>query len=405
MLARGARRPAGAPEDRERPLRAARAASRRLSICPAPGCGCTTWNGSRVRDVGLGREHVLGQREHDRAGPSGAGRRERPRHVLRDAIGAVDLRDPLRQRAEHPPEVDLLERLALLLVGGDLADEQDQRRRVLERGVHADRRLRRPGPARDDGDARPAGELPVGVGHVRGAGLVAARDQPDRGVVEAVEHREEALARDAEDRVRPVHGELVDEELAAVATHSWLFEIDAGALQLRLVLVGGIDVRDRPLARPLGRQHQHAHERRRLRLGGGREDGIGAGLVPPLERAVLVRLALRVDADPSLEQHAQARARVGVAVGDAARREVDAVAADHRRPGRARGQRPDERVPFDLRRPEVGLVALDVVDDAIAVLGRDAVGVLGQAEDQWNVWPPSITIVWPVTKSEPGPQK
>ena len=51
------------------------------------------------------------------------------------------------------------------------------------------------------------------------------------------------------------------------------------------------------------------------------------------------------------------------------------------------------------------LVALDVVDDAVAVARRDALGVLGQAQDQWNVWPPSITIVWPVTKSEPGPQK
>jgi hypothetical protein len=41
----------------------------------------------------------------------------------------------------------------------------------------------------------------------------------------------------------------------------------------------------------------------------------------------------------------------------------------------------------------VGLVPLDVVDDAITVLGRGAVEVLGETEDQWNVWPPSITIV------------
>jgi hypothetical protein len=53
----------------------------------------------------------------------------------------------------------------------------------------------------------------------------------------------------------------------------------------------------------------------------------------------------------------------------------------------------------------VRLVTLDVVDDAAAVLGGDALKMLGQPEDQWNVWPPSITIVWPVTKSEPGPQK
>ena len=82
--------------------------------------------------------------------------------------------------------------------------------------MHADRRVRRAGPARDEADARPAGELAVGVRHVRGAGLVAARDQADRRVVEAVEHREEALARDAEDRVGAVDDELVDEQLAAV---------------------------------------------------------------------------------------------------------------------------------------------------------------------------------------------
>ena len=55
-----------------------------------------------------------------------------------------------------------------------------------------------------------------------------------------------------------------------------------------------------------------------------------------------------------------------------------------------------------MRGAEVRLVARDVVDDAVAGLGRDAVRVLGQAEDQWKYWPPSITIVWPVTKSEPG---
>jgi hypothetical protein len=30
-------------------------------------------------------------------------------------------------------------------------------------------------------------------------------------------------------------------------------------------------------------------------------------------------------------------------------------------------------------------VALDVVHDTVAVFGCDALGVLGQAEDQWNV--------------------
>ena len=159
------------------------------------------------------------------------------------------------------------------------------------------------------------------------------------------------------------------------------------------------------LPRPLGRQDEHAHERGRLRLGGRGEDRVGPRLVPPLERPVLVRLALGLDADPPREQDPQARARVRMEMGDAPRREVDAVAADHRRRGRTLQQLPDECMPVHVRGAEVRLVALDVVDDAIAVLGGGAFELLGQTKDQWNVWPPSITIVWPVTKSEPGPQK
>ena len=94
-----------------------------------------------------------------------------------------------------------------------------------------------------------------------------------------------------------------------------------------------------------------------------------------------------------------------VQMRDAARWEIHAVAANHRRRRRALGQLPDERTPLDARGTEMRLVALDVVDDPIAVLGRRSVWMLGETEDQWNVWPPSITIVWPVTKSEPDPQK
>jgi hypothetical protein len=49
------------------------------------------------------------------------------------------------------------------------------------------------------------------------------------------------------------------------------------------------------------------------------------------------------------------------------------------------------------------LVAGDVVDDVVSGAELDAALVLLELEDQWKVWPPSITIVCPVTKSEPGP--
>ena len=65
----------------------------------------------------------------------------------------------------------------------------------------------------------PAGELAVGVGHVRGADLVAAGDEPDRRVVERVEHGEVALAGDAEGQLDAVDDELVDEELCPPRPH------------------------------------------------------------------------------------------------------------------------------------------------------------------------------------------
>ena len=63
-----------------------------------------------------------------------------------------------------------------------------------------------------------AGELAVGVRHVRGADLVAARDEPDRRVVERVEHGQVAFAGHAEGHVDAVHDELVDEDLPPVLT-------------------------------------------------------------------------------------------------------------------------------------------------------------------------------------------
>lgn len=181
--------------------------------------------GGAMRDMGLGvarvrgvDEHVLGQRQHD--GPRTAGGRdvEGARHVLGDALDAVDLRGPLGDRPEHLAVVDLLEALAVHRVARDLADEQDHRRGVLEGGVHADRGMAGAGTARHHRDARPAGELAVGLRHVRGARLVARIDQPDRRrIVQRVEHLEVALARHAERHVGAVDEELVDEDPAAAA--------------------------------------------------------------------------------------------------------------------------------------------------------------------------------------------
>ena len=137
--------------------------------------------------------------------------------VFRQAIGVVHFADPLgeaeRPGPEHLPVVDLLERLAIALAARDLADEQDHRRRVLERGVHADCRVARARAARHEAQARPTGELALRLRHVARPALVAAGDEADAVamLVEAVERGEEAFARDAEDGGRALRDQGLDE--------------------------------------------------------------------------------------------------------------------------------------------------------------------------------------------------
>ena len=175
--------------------------------------------------------------------------------------------------------------------------------------------VRRAGATRDHADARPAGELAVGVGHVRCADLVTARDEADRRVVERVEHRQVALAGHAEGDVHPVHHELVDEEPASRPHVQCepVLEEDGGLLELRAILVRRVDVADRALAGPLGRQDQDADERGRLVLRRLGEHRIGAGLEPGTARAVGGGVPLGVDVDRALEQVADARPGMGVA--------------------------------------------------------------------------------------------
>jgi hypothetical protein len=143
-----------------------------------------------------------------------------PRDDLRDPFGRVELEHPLGERAEHRLVVDFLERLAAAHRARHLTDEEEQRRRVLEGRVHADRRVRRARPARDHADARPAGELAVGLSHVGCAGLVPARDEPERPVDERVEQPEVALAGDPEREVGALRDELVGQDLPARSHHS-----------------------------------------------------------------------------------------------------------------------------------------------------------------------------------------
>ena len=114
---------------------------------------------------------------------------------------------------EEGGKVDLLEALAVAVAARDVADEQDHRGRILEGDMDAGAGVGRAGAAGDEGDARAAGHLAVGVGHVGDPAFLPADDRVDLGrVVERVEHGEEALARHGEDAVAALDLELVDED-------------------------------------------------------------------------------------------------------------------------------------------------------------------------------------------------
>ena len=130
----------------------------------------------------------------------------------------VDPRRPFGDRREEGREVDFLEALAVAVAAGDIADEQDHRRRILEGDVDAGAGVGRAGAAGDEGDPGPPGHLAVGVGHVGDAAFLPADDGVDlRRVVQRVEHGEEAFAGDGEDAVAALGDQAIDQQAAAVA--------------------------------------------------------------------------------------------------------------------------------------------------------------------------------------------
>ena len=144
---------------------------------------------------------------------------ERPRDELWHARGIVDLRHPLGHRPEHAPVVDLLECFALGEIVAHLADEEHERRGILVGGVNANRRVGRAGTARDESDARLAGQLRIGIRHEGRAGFVPVHDQLDHlaRVVERVKHADVALPGHTESVVDALDQQLVDEDASAAA--------------------------------------------------------------------------------------------------------------------------------------------------------------------------------------------
>ena len=148
---------------------------------------------------------------------------KRMTQIFRNAISAIDLRDPLRHLPKHAPVIDFLKRLALDKIAADLADKQNHRRRILIRRMHADTGVGRTRPARDETDSRPPRKLAVGLRHERRAALLPAHDELKllAHVIHRVQHSEITFARYAKRQIDAVTLQSIHQNLAAT-THELL---------------------------------------------------------------------------------------------------------------------------------------------------------------------------------------
>ncbi|MCY1436506.1 hypothetical protein D9M71_526340 [compost metagenome] len=179
-----------------------------------------------LRRAGIGHLHQVGQHvfrqgDHHRPGAAADGTLEGLVDQFGNARSIVDLYYPLGHLAEHASVVHFLEGFALDLVAGHLADEQQHRCGVLEGGVHAHRGIGGTRATGNEADARLAGQLAVGLGHVGRSTLLAADDQVDfiLHVMQRIEHRQVAFAGHAEGALDTIHPQCVDQHLAATALH------------------------------------------------------------------------------------------------------------------------------------------------------------------------------------------
>jgi hypothetical protein len=209
--------PAGATDDNDGTLRLCQFGTQRVQIF-----------GTRRRLYGLVRrgigncggfrEHVLRERQHNRARAARRGALEGAMHEFGDARGGFDFGHPFGERREHLAEFHFLKGLAAARAALYLADEEDHRGGVLKRGVNADAGMGSAGTAGHHAYAGPAGELAIGFGHVGGGAFMFGDDDLDFGrVVEGVEDVEVAFAGDAEDAVGAVDSQGVGKDAAAAA--------------------------------------------------------------------------------------------------------------------------------------------------------------------------------------------
>ena len=210
--------PAAAADHHQRPFGFGQEGAQPFHVAGAGGGSADLPGGGGVGVADL-TLHVLGHGDHHRARAVGQGRVEGVGHDAGGPAGILDLVHPFGQGREHLAEVHFLEGLAPEVGAVHLSDEQDHRGRILKSGMDPDAGVAGPRAPGHQADARPAGHLGVGLGHVGGAVLVTAGDDvylvPD--VVERVQDLQVAFAGDAENLVRAVGHKGIDDQLPAVA--------------------------------------------------------------------------------------------------------------------------------------------------------------------------------------------
>jgi hypothetical protein len=215
-LADGGLGPAGAAEDHHRTLGAGEAFCQLLHLGVAGAGGRYRIGqdlGGRVLDHFA--QHVLGERQHHRAGTAGHGHREGAVDEFGDTGRVVDLGHPLGEFGEGAAVFDFLKGLAFAGVALDLADEQDHRDRILARDVQACGGVGGAGAAGDEADAGLAGEPSPGVRHHRRSAFLTADGDADAGIHQRVEDGEITFARHAEQALDAIGLEGIDYQLAA----------------------------------------------------------------------------------------------------------------------------------------------------------------------------------------------
>ena len=158
-------------------------------------------------------EDLFGQTDDDGTGPPGRGGVHGVDDHLGGLIGVIEGEHLLRGRGEPAVQIEFLEGFAAAMIGGDEADEDDERGRILVGGVDSDLDVRRTGTTRDHGDAGHSGHPPLGDGHICGPALLAADDRGDSRIAESVDDVEIRLAGNQISASDSVCFEFLDDEM------------------------------------------------------------------------------------------------------------------------------------------------------------------------------------------------